>query len=41
MNPIIEFVKAFSNNARAKRALIFRSNILLGEDTKILDLGSE
>ncbi len=41
MNPITKLVKYFSNNARKKRALIFRACFQLDENTTILDLGSE
>lgn len=41
MNPITKFIKAYSKKAREKRALVFRNNFLIDQNTKILDLGSE
>ena len=41
MNPIKAFVKSYSQNARKKRARIFKENFTIDENTKILDLGSE
>jgi SAM-dependent methyltransferase len=38
---ISRLFKAFSQNARAKRAALFRANFPLDGNTKILDLGSE
>jgi len=41
MNPIVKIFKNFSDNARNKRAKIFREDFSINQDTKILDLGSE
>lgn len=41
MNPVTKIVKYFSKRAREKRAVIFRKTFPIGNDTRILDLGSE
>lgn len=41
MNPITKIVKKLSQNARSKRADIFRRQFSINKNTKILDLGSE
>lgn len=41
MDPFTDIVKAFSSQARRKRAGVFRDRFSLDERTKLLDLGSE
>ncbi len=41
MNPIVKLVKGRAKKARERRAAVFRRAFQIGEDTKILDLGSE
>lgn len=41
MNFIARFARSYSQNARARRAEVFRQLFTVGPDTKLLDLGSE
>ena len=41
MTRLTRFVRSMSRRARARRALLFRSQFVLDENTRVLDLGSE